>query len=85
MEVAWRLQQRYWRQGYATEAAHAAIEDAFLRIGLTDIVAFTALINLASARVMEKLGMARSIEFDHPRVAADNPLRRHVLYRLTRA
>ena len=85
VEVAWRLQQRYWRQGYATEAAHAAIEDAFLRIGLTDIVAFTALINLASARVMEKLGMARSIEFDHPRVAADNPLRRHVLYRLTRA
>ena len=85
VEVAWRLQQRYWRQGYATEAASAAIEDAFLRIGLTDIVAFTALINLASARVMEKLGVARSIEFAPPRVAADNPLRRHFLYRLTRA
>ncbi|MBV9783602.1 MAG: GNAT family N-acetyltransferase [Acidisphaera sp.] len=85
VEVAWRLHRRYWGQGYATEAARAAIADGFLRVGLTEIVAFTALSNLASMRVMERLGMQRSFEFDHPRLAEGNPLRRHILYRLRNA
>jgi RimJ/RimL family protein N-acetyltransferase len=38
--------------------------------------------NCASLRVMERLGMTRSIEFDHPNYAVDHPLCRHVLYRL---
>jgi RimJ/RimL family protein N-acetyltransferase len=85
VEVAWRLHRQYWGQGYATEAARAAIEDGFTRVGLTEIVALTALGNTASARVMERLGMTRTIEFDHPNVPETNPLRRHILYRLSRA
>ena len=42
----------------------------------------TALGNLASMRVMERLGMTRSAEFEHPGLAQGNPLRRHVLYRI---
>ncbi len=84
VEIAWRLHPRFWGQGFATEAACAAIEDGFTRIGLTEIVAQTALGNTASQRVMERLGMTRSIEFDHPRIAEGSPLRRHVLYRLPR-
>ena len=42
----------------------------------------TALGNAASMRVMERLGMVRSIEFDHPLVPEDSPLRRHILCRL---
>jgi ribosomal-protein-alanine N-acetyltransferase len=82
VDVAWRLNRRFWGQGYATEAARAAIEDGFARVGLREIVALTTLENLPSQRVMERLGMTRAIEFDHPLVAEDSPLRRHILYRL---
>ena len=84
VEVAWRLGRRYWGQGYATEAAAAAIADGFDRVGLEEIVAMTALGNVASMRVMERLGMTRSIEFDYPNHPEASPLRRHVLYRLPR-
>ncbi len=84
VEVAWRLHRRYWGYGYATEAAQAAVEDGFMRVGLKEIVAVSALDNRASTRVMERLGMTRTIEFDHPLVPEDSPLRRHVLYRLPR-
>jgi ribosomal-protein-alanine N-acetyltransferase len=83
VEVAWRLSRRYWGQGYATEAARASIEDGFRRVGLKEIIAITVPHNLASRRVMERLGMTRSGEFDHPRFPHDHPLCRHVLYRLT--
>lgn len=85
VEIAWRLGRRHWGRRYATEAAQAAIEDGFARVGLDEVVAMTALGNEASMRVMERLGMTRSVEFDHPRLPAGSPLRRHVLYRRRRA
>ena len=81
VEIAWRLQQRFWGQGYATEAARAAMQDGYTRVGLREIVAVTALGNIPSQRVMERLGMTRTIEYDHPLLAEDSPLRRHILYR----
>lgn len=36
--------------------------------------------NRPSERVMQKLGMCRVKEFDHPAVPAGHPLSRHVLY-----
>jgi RimJ/RimL family protein N-acetyltransferase len=83
VEVAWRLAQAHWGRGYATEAAHAALNYGFDQLGLTEIVATTVPANWRSRRVMERLGMTRAPEddFDHPRVA-DGPLKRHVLYRL---
>jgi ribosomal-protein-alanine N-acetyltransferase len=82
VHVAWRLDRRYWGRGYATEAAQASVDDGFGRLGLQAIVAITTLGNHASMRVMERLGMTRSIEFDHPRYPQGHPLCRHVLYRL---
>jgi len=84
VEVAWRLHRRFWGHGYATEAARAAIEDGFTRVGLTEIVALTTLTNFPSMRVMERLGMTRTIEFDHPAVPEGHHLCRHILYRLSR-
>lgn len=87
IEVGWRLAHRYWGVGLAPEAAHAAIADGFDRLGLDEIVSFTAAINLRSRRVMEKLEMTRdtSDDFEHPSVPIDNALRPHVLYRLPAA
>jgi RimJ/RimL family protein N-acetyltransferase len=89
VEAAWRLAHPYWGRGYAYEAARAAIDDGFGRLGLDEIVAFTVPANRASRRVMEKLGMTRDpaedFDFEHPRLPPGHPLRRHVLYRLRRS
>jgi RimJ/RimL family protein N-acetyltransferase len=84
VEVAWRLHRRYWGKGYATEAAQAAIDDGFNRVGLKEIVSMAAIGNMASVKVMERLGMTCAFEFDHPHHPEGDPLRRHVLYRLPR-
>jgi RimJ/RimL family protein N-acetyltransferase len=86
VEVGWRLARESWGNGYATEAARAAVAFGFDELKLDEIVSFTAVINERSRRVMERLGMthAPSDDFDHPSVG-DGPLRRHVLYRLPRA
>lgn len=88
IEAAWRLARPYWGQGYALEAARAAVEDGFFRLGLEEIVAITVIDNRRSRRVMERLGMTRDpaedFDFDHPRLPPGHPLRRHVLYRLRR-
>ena len=85
VEVAWRFAAHAWGNGYATEAARAAVADGFDRLGLDEIVSFTAVVNRPSWAVMERLGMQRSGEFDHPAVPVGHELRRHVLYRLQRA
>lgn len=86
VEAVWTLGRAFWRRGYALEAATAAIRDGFSRIGLPEIVAFTAVINTPSRGVMEKLGMQRdpADDFDHPAVPEGNPVRPHVVYRLPR-
>lgn len=86
VEIGWRIDSAYWGQGFATEAATLAIDDGFRRLGLQEIVALTVPGNRRSRRVMERLGMKRSEkdDFDHPLVPNGHPLKRHVLYRLTR-
>jgi RimJ/RimL family protein N-acetyltransferase len=87
VEVGWRLAAEYWNRGYATEGARAALEFGFASLQLQEIVSTTAVGNLRSRRVMEKIGMACSPndDFDHPLVVEGHPLRRHVLYRLRRS
>jgi RimJ/RimL family protein N-acetyltransferase len=83
VEIGWRMAGAFWGRGYASEAARLALDFGFRQIGLAEIVSFTAVRNLRSRRVMERLGMAHDAtgEFDHPRLPADHPLRRHALYR----
>src|SRR3546814_10910565 len=84
VEVAWRLARTAWGNGYAIEAAGAAVDFGFRQLGLAEIVAFTAVDNDRSRRVMQRLGMTHDVadDFDHPMIAEGHPLRRHVLYRL---
>jgi RimJ/RimL family protein N-acetyltransferase len=83
-EVGWRLGFDYWGHGFATEAARAALCVGFETLGLDEIVSFTAVANLRSRAVMERLGMQQSGLFDHPSVPVGNSLREHCLYRLRR-
>lgn len=86
LEIGWRMLPRYWGRGYATEAARLALEHGFGVLKAREIVAFTAPVNARSRAVMERLGMRHDLtgDFDHPRVAVGHPLRRHVLYRISR-
>ncbi len=86
VEIGWLLGKQYWGRGYAPEAAKAWIDYAFTTLNLPEIVAWTAVTNLPSQRVMQKLGMIHHPEDDflHPRVPEGHPLRPHVLYRIRR-
>jgi len=86
VETGWRLAFDYWGQGYDTEAATAALAFGFDVVHLREVVAFTATANDRSRRVMEKIGMTRNPadDFDYPGMPEDHPLRRHVLYRVSR-
>jgi RimJ/RimL family protein N-acetyltransferase len=86
VEIGWRLASEHWGRGYAPEAARAALRFGFEQVGLDQIVSFTVPANLKSRRVMEKIAMRRDPgdDFDHPSLAQDHPLQRHVLYRMSR-
>ena len=84
VEIGWRLAHEYWGKGYATEGAKAALNYGFENLQLDEIVAFTAMNNMRSRRVMEKIGMYHDeqSDFDHPKLPEGDPLRRHALYRI---
>ena len=86
VEVGWRLARSAWGNGYATEAARASLAYAFDKAGLDEVVSMTATTNRASQAVMRRLGMTCDPRdaFDHPSAPLDSPLRRHVLWRMSR-
>lgn len=57
VDLGYRLLREHWGQGYATEAGGACLELGFGHFGLDTIVGRVAQENLASVRVLEKLGM----------------------------
>ena len=56
-EIGWALGVDYRGQGYATEAARALMDYGFHVLGLHRIYADTSSDNMASRKVMERLGM----------------------------
>ncbi len=65
MEVGYRLFQRYWGRGYATEAAHWVLEQNRLFETGAALVAIAMPDNHASIHVMEKLGMQYQHSYRH--------------------
>jgi len=83
-EIGWRLGQPFWGQGYATEGAIAALKAAFNNWDMPVIYSFTVPDNTSSQSVMQKIGMERvkDGDFNHPNLTKDDPLLRHVLYKI---
>ncbi len=82
MEVGWRLARRAWHQGYATEAARAALGVAFDGAGLAEVWSITAVLNEPSIAVMRRIGLTEHSRFEHPRIPVGHPVRLHVAYQL---
>ena len=84
VEIGWRIASKHFGQGYATEAAREVLEFAWEELQLKEVVSFTTESNLASRRVMEKIGMVRDVKDDflHPKLDENHRLSKHVLYRI---
>ncbi|KGT46143.1 hypothetical protein GW12_28070 [Acinetobacter sp. HR7] len=85
IEIGWRLAKKFWHHGYATEGAKAVLKHAFRNLRLDMVVSFTACLNTPSERVMQRLGMEKVREFDHPLLPPEHALSKHVLYEIQRS
>lgn len=57
VSLGYRLRRAAWGQGYATEAARALVRKGFTELGVRRVHATTYEHNVASRRVMERVGM----------------------------
>lgn len=86
VEIGWRLRGDAWGKGFAHEAATASLDWGWANLDAARIAAITVPANVRSWGLMERLGMTRypDEDFDHPDLADDSPLKRHILYRIAR-
>lgn len=57
VEVGWHVNRALWRRGYASEAAAAARDHAFVSLGLQRLVSLVLPANIPSQGVARKIGM----------------------------
>jgi len=63
-DIGWRLRREAWGHGFASEAARACLLDAFCRVGLSEVMAYTAADNVRSQAVMRRLELQRTTSLD---------------------
>lgn len=66
VEVGWRLAKAHWGQGLASEGGAACLRFAFEVLGLERVISLFEPENVASGRVMEKIGMHHAGDTEHP-------------------
>jgi [ribosomal protein S5]-alanine N-acetyltransferase len=76
IQIGFTLSRWAWGKGYASEMARAVVRHGFVTVGLKNIVGMASLGNLASQRVLEKIGLERRGEraFPHPAYASEGPM-----------
>lgn len=57
IDLGYRLMQKAWGKGYATEAAQQTLDHGFTKLNLQLITGRAHIENLASIKVLEKIGM----------------------------
>jgi len=58
IDLGYRLAPRFWGHGYATEAGRQVAHHAFFDLGIPHLTALIHPLNLASVRVVEKVGLS---------------------------
>ena len=80
-EAGWRIAEAYWGRGYALEAARASLDWAWAHAHARFVAAWTMAENVASWRLMERLGMVRRADLDFQRGDDAEVLRVYVIER----
>jgi len=75
--LAYAVMSDYWNRGFATEMGRASLEVGFRQLDFPEICSWTLPVNLASQRVMEKLGFRYERDFEFAGLL-------HRFYRLVR-
>ncbi len=57
IELGYRIKRSFWGMGYATEGARSIVHKGFRELGVRRIVAHAIAKNIASIRVLEKVGL----------------------------
>ena len=65
LELGYRLKREFWNQGLATEGSRFLLRHAFETLNAHRVIALTLAENLASRRVMEKIGMHWEADYVH--------------------
>ncbi|MFQ3576974.1 MAG: GNAT family N-acetyltransferase [Cytophagales bacterium] len=63
-DIGFRFFREYWRQGFATETAKRCLDYGFNELGIARIVGRAMKENIASIKVLEKIGMTFKETFD---------------------
>lgn len=86
VEIGWIFAPAYWGRGFGGEAARASLAWGWANLDAPRIVAITALCNLRSQKLMQRLGMAAVPHgvFEHPAFAPGDPLRATITFAIAR-
>ncbi len=74
VDMGYSILQRFWRSGYAFEAAAALLKYGREQLGLPRIVGFTAPDNLSSIKLLEKLGLRYEKTIQLPGYESDSKM-----------
>ena len=75
IDLGYRFIQKAWGKGYATEAASHTLDHGFNQLNLQTITGRAHIENIASIRVLEKIGM----QFIGEGIVDDCPVRTYIL------
>ena len=82
VDIGWRLDKRYWNQGYASEGAKRCL--VFVSgSGIDEVLSMASIGNEASTQVMKKIGMSYWKDFEHPDLAHKPDISTLHLYRIS--
>lgn len=80
VDIGWRIKSSEWNKGFATEGAKKCLDYAFNDLGIEKVYSVAPKINIKSELIMNKIGMKKLYEFDHPLLLNDSRLKCCVLY-----
>lgn len=64
-DLGYRFIKKFWGKGYATESAQASMKYGFYTLKLNEIIGIADIENIASIKVLEKLGLQKINIFDY--------------------
>lgn len=80
VEVGWRFDPDVWGRGYASEAARAALDQAFTTLGLPEVCSIPQADNAASVAVADRIGMRRGEVMTIPANDVRGPLQAQLFW-----